>query len=111
MSKTVIAVIITSLITIGVASTFLFPVTKNINSILSDDEAKAEENKTENTITEPAPITTQYISTENNQSKDNLNIGVPDTSSKVEVSSHEYLKSDTIKSNYLIDDVPQTKRN
>lgn len=104
MSKTLIAIITSSIIAIGVSATFLFPVVKNINTAVSSDEIA--EQKLENLpTTNPLDATTTSTSTNiDPNSKDNPGVNV-NSQNAFNSSEHDYLKSDTIKSNYLIDDV------
>jgi hypothetical protein len=111
MSKTLVAIIISSIIAVGVSATFLFPMVKNINSAISPEELA--EQKLENLpTTNPLDQTNTDANTQlSGTSKDNPSLNVDSQNAfNKKGTEHDYLKSDTINSNYLIDDVPQTKR-
>jgi hypothetical protein len=110
MSKTLIAIIISSIIAVGVSATFLFPMVKNINSAISPEEIA--EQKLENLpTTNPLDQTNSSGNSQMNEnSKDNPNLNVDSQNAFKKGTEHDFLKSDTISSNYLIDDVPQSKR-
>lgn len=105
MSKTLIAIITTSVIAIGVSATFLFPIVKNINSAVSSDEIA--EQKLENLPTNnPLDVNSSSSTTSNtSNSKDNPEVNIDNQNVFGKRREHDYLKSDTIDSKYLIDDV------
>lgn len=106
MSKTLIAIIISSIIAVGVSATFLFPMVKGINSAVSPEEIaeqKLENLPTNNPLDQ---TTTSSTNSQDPNSKDNPNVNVDSQNAfNKKGSEHDYLKSDTIKSKFLIDDV------